>query len=82
MLNQINSQFISNYNQQLEEPISLDNPFHNVTNGIVSDNILNNFSFLKPLKNKINSTNPFVNIPSNYPQLQLQNQNSNLNIQG
>lgn len=82
MLNQINSQFLSNYNQQKEEPISLDNPFHNVTNGIVSNNILNNVSFIKSLKNKINSPNPFVNINSNYPQLQPQNQNSNINIQG
>ena len=86
MFNQENSQFLNNYNQQFEGPITLDNPLHNIANGIVSKIISNNISLIKTLKNKLNSTNSYINLNNNFPQIQynnqISNQNSSINMQG
>ena len=80
MLNNGNSKFLNNFNrQQFEDQMALDSQIQEIVSKILSNNIL----FQKPLKNKMNNGNSFININRDFPQKQYSNQNqrNNLNLQ-
>ena len=71
MFNRGKSQLLNGLNgQQFGDKIALDNQIQ----GIVSETLLNNILFLQPFKNEIGNGDFYLNVNSNFPSIQYQNQ--------